>query len=225
MIEKLKTLWNLKPVRYITIASLVIVMFATMSSISRSCNERHSRKLYELQGRYDAYKEKVSQEKNEAAKLEAQSEQLISGLKAEMSTLKSEAQAIRKENEKISIEKLETMEKLELELEESRNFDGLIANLRVQRNDWKNKYFLELNERLKETERADKAEIALKASEEVSASLRKTLVSTETLLGIAERLNIEKDKKNKRLKRASFLKQILYNVGSFSVGYLLGDKT
>ncbi len=221
---QLKTLWNTKSVRYIAIAALVVVAFLSITSITRSCDEKHERKIYELQGRYDAYKEKVDQEKGESAKFEAESSRVISNLKAEMLTLKSDAQEIRKENEKISIEKLETMEKLELELEESRNFDGLIANFRVQRDDWKTKYFLEFDERLKETNRADKATIALNISEESRAMLRETLISMESLLQVSEDLSIEKDKKIRRIKRASFFKQILWSTGTFAAGYFFGDK-
>lgn len=145
----------MKILKYLQIPAVVIGLVVVLLTVIeiRSCSHEKQTVFYsELEGRYEAYQEKVSEEREEWQKQKESLEKANDILKEDIIEINHDQQSLRK----ASTEKSEKIKELEAQFSLIKDPAGKIENLKSQIEKWKDKFNLAIDDRNKAEEKAAK---------------------------------------------------------------------
>jgi len=211
----------------------LVILFAVLFLLERSCGESNG-KISELKGQLEAYKAET--EENEQAlkkKMEdkdiqiAEKDKEISVLKVEISKEEEERTILKRKDE----EKDNQIRWLKTELGTLTDKDLIISNLKDQIKAWEERFWNERKDKNKADENirrwaavAFKQEYKYLKEKQAVKMLLDQMARKDRQLEIADKLNINLEKKLRGIKVKQTLKDVLYNGLFFLGGYVVGGQ-
>ena len=123
------------------VASLVIVLMI-IGDIRGCINEKQSDTISLLEGQLKAYKEKATEAEKQFMEKEKERLERIKRLKEENEDLQIKMARLAEESKKKEA-KIKELKTMETRLQETGDLQGLIGNLKQQRDEWRDRYFIE----------------------------------------------------------------------------------
>ncbi|MCD6194283.1 MAG: hypothetical protein J7L26_12600 [Candidatus Aminicenantes bacterium] len=179
--------------KYSAIVVSLVLILMIIGDIRGCINEKRSETVNLLQGQLEAYKKKATEAEKQFMEKEKERLERIKRLEEENRKLQIKMAQLAEESKEKEA-KIKELESIETKLEEMGDLQGLIENLKKQRDEWRERYFIEVkkNELLEKENFNLKLEI--KTKDEKIADLFRKQKALEQINKELEELVNAKDK-------------------------------